>query len=396
MKVLVLMATAAAAVVGYAAAVDTAAIPHLRSNEENKNKGPPDVGQPADEAHRKLYLPDIEDAEVVEWDDETSEISEGLEDEYGYGPGHGGGGGGRDHGSRCSGGYTEVAILFGFDGNANENSWKLEDKRGNKVAAAGPFSKSFNYKTKVWKYFACDGECLKWKVYDSKGDGIDWWDGGAVLLLRDPDSNEYEVEKVLYGDWGYRKEFDWVCIKGGHIPDYNPCDDRPCHNGAECVHTGQKDYKCQCKSGWSGTTCRDRIDYCDHNSNPCRNGGRCISDGWEKYRCECRDGYEGLRCDDIITRKCDYDQCKNGGRCERRGSKWVCDCSRTGFRGDNCEYPIDYCKDHNPCPDGSYCYSTNAQSKGPEYGDYEEITDEFAGVVDERGGSGKNGYCCLF
>lgn len=57
--------------------------------------------------------------------------------------------------------------------------------------------------------------------------------------------------------------------------------------------------ECNCKSGWGGILCDEKLDYCEKNPNTCENGGLCKSllkeDG--SFKCECPSGFKGDRCD---------------------------------------------------------------------------------------------------
>lgn len=48
----------------------------------------------------------------------------------------------------------------------------------------------------------------------------------------------------------------------------------PCKNGGECVEGGESGFTCNCKSGYTGITCEQMVDFC--SSNPCQNGGKCL------------------------------------------------------------------------------------------------------------------------
>ncbi|XP_078357256.1 uncharacterized protein LOC144642139 [Oculina patagonica] len=73
----------------------------------------------------------------------------------------------------------------------------------------------------------------------------------------------------------------------------NKCASNPCQNGAKCVNI-VKNYRCDCKPGYSGRNCETNINECA--SAPCSNGGTCV-DLVARYRCDCRMGYSGKNCE---------------------------------------------------------------------------------------------------
>jgi hypothetical protein len=64
------------------------------------------------------------------------------------------------------------------------------------------------------------------------------------------------------------------------------CSNYPCKNGGQCEPLGAGQFKCVCKSGFTGELCEQMIDYC--LSNPCQSGGRCLSFAGG-YVCSCPD-----------------------------------------------------------------------------------------------------------
>jgi len=85
----------------------------------------------------------------------------------------------------------------------------------------------------------------------------------------------------------------------------NPCDSRPCLNGAACIDRpstrgGPASYECVCPHGFAGPRCDSFVDWCAANRNPCANGGTCRQDG-NQFQCTCRPGWDGPLCDVMMV-----------------------------------------------------------------------------------------------
>ena len=65
------------------------------------------------------------------------------------------------------------------------------------------------------------------------------------------------------------------------ISDKDNCANSPCQNGGTCVDLYKK-YSCQCKPGYTGSTCSVNINECANG--PCKNGGKC-TDGINLFTC---------------------------------------------------------------------------------------------------------------
>uniref|UniRef100_A0A1I8AAK5 Delta-like protein n=1 Tax=Steinernema glaseri TaxID=37863 RepID=A0A1I8AAK5_9BILA len=164
--------------------------------------------------------------------------------------------------------------------------------------------------------------------------------------------------------------------------EFDPCEERPCKNGAECVVTEEGDFFCDCTYEFKGRyceTCPQMADTCQHNStcwpglsgkrndykcicqrgytgrfcetpipciayNPCQNGGECYLEEGTAV-CECLSIWTGRFCE--VFDICHDDKCENGICHPLSEKNYSCSCWK-GFTGANCEIKIDEC-DPNPC-----------------------------------------------
>ncbi|XP_072046233.1 scavenger receptor cysteine-rich domain-containing group B protein-like [Amphiura filiformis] len=128
----------------------------------------------------------------------------------------------------------------------------------------------------------------------------------------------------------------------------DPCDSRPCQNGAECESVSDSAFICHCQNGWGGNVCDEMLNACA--SAPCTQGGTCVPEETD-YRCICPPGRRGKRCGQVLD-PCESLPCQNGGRCESRGDTYVCRCA-TGWLGQQCE-TMTACAS-NPCINDGTC-----------------------------------------
>ena len=84
----------------------------------------------------------------------------------------------------------------------------------------------------------------------------------------------------------YWNQEERTCTLDKPVQPTGVCLTYPCENSGHCVDLGSSNFKCVCKSGFTGEYCEDKIDYC--SSNPCQNGGRCLSYPGG-YTCVCTD-----------------------------------------------------------------------------------------------------------
>ncbi|XP_041473706.1 uncharacterized protein LOC121422615 [Lytechinus variegatus] len=130
----------------------------------------------------------------------------------------------------------------------------------------------------------------------------------------------------------------------------NPCASRPCRNDGQCFGVSGGSFRCECISGFSGTTCEVNTDEC--NSFPCQNGGTC-TDLQNGYICRCLAGITGTNCE-LRPQPCANNPCLNGATCVEVFTTFSCSCL-AGFTGTLCETDIDDCAPINPCLNGGTC-----------------------------------------
>ena len=124
-------------------------------------------------------------------------------------------------------------------------------------------------------------------------------------------------------------------------------------------------YVCNCKTGFTGTYCETKIDYCDGNACKTANTIKCNNE-WDlqRYTCTCRRGFAGENCD-IDINECASNPCQNGATCKDIGSdRFECFCALP-FTGAYCEIFRDFC-DSAPCKNQASCI-TNQNEKDIGY-----------------------------
>ncbi|XP_073426230.1 basement membrane-specific heparan sulfate proteoglycan core protein isoform X4 [Dendrobates tinctorius] len=73
--------------------------------------------------------------------------------------------------------------------------------------------------------------------------------------------------------------------------DRSPCERMPCLHRGRCMATGDSNYQCQCRPGFTGHRCETPEDRCQIH-NICTNGGSC-----KENRCHCPEGFSGVYCE---------------------------------------------------------------------------------------------------
>ncbi|KAB5518457.1 hypothetical protein PHYPO_G00166130 [Pangasianodon hypophthalmus] len=82
----------------------------------------------------------------------------------------------------------------------------------------------------------------------------------------------------------------------------SPCSLLSCHNGGICIDSGSSVY-CQCRSGWKGALCSERVSFCDLEHVPppsCARGSTCVPLP-EGYSCQCPLGTGGEFCQEALS-----------------------------------------------------------------------------------------------
>ncbi|KAJ8034337.1 Fibropellin-1 [Holothuria leucospilota] len=185
------------------------------------------------------------------------------------------------------------------------------------------------------------------------------------------------------------------------IPD--PCLAAPCLNGGSCRRELGTcfGYTCQCLPGFEGVVCENNAvilrDPCA--SFPCQHYGWCIPLGGNDFKCLCRSQYTGIQCADMTanvigSNSCLTNRCSNGGTCfnsynSNSGSiifapQYTCVCA-PGFAGQNCNLPtafntqLDTCTTAGVvCLNGGTCRNTFCSFSG-DIGTYCECRIGFYG-----------------
>jgi hypothetical protein len=151
---------------------------------------------------------------------------------------------------------------------------------------------------------------------------------------------------------------------------FDYCSAQQCNinNTVQCVNY-QRDYKCLCKTGYTGLNCETNINKC--SSQPCSSNSQCINE-INSFRCLCSIGFSGLLCD-ISLDPCQRDDTNtnssvNSSKCSGNGicypkyftnigniqNDYYCQCY-DGYRGENCQETISLCSIYEPCLNNATC-----------------------------------------
>ena len=126
--------------------------------------------------------------------------------------------------------------------------------------------------------------------------------------------------------------------------NYDPCDEGPCRNGAECssvfniladevsvvdspgrVFSGarvEQAVECHCTEDYTGSFCE--VHSCA--ANPCLNAGTCMSEpAGGATVCICSDAWTGEYCE-VDVNECLNEPCQQGGTCTNLEGGYMCDC----------------------------------------------------------------------
>ncbi|KAL4239882.1 Calcium ion binding [Mactra antiquata] len=115
-------------------------------------------------------------------------------------------------------------------------------------------------------------------------------------------------------------------------------------------------FQCTCEDGWEGELCDQVIDYCNVDNFGTECQGNCHN-VFKRYFCECPPNVFGTNCENQPTPCITYPKCING-QCSYNGTMH-CDCPPE-YTGDACHIRVDYCGQTNPCMHGSTCENTDS------------------------------------
>jgi len=113
----------------------------------------------------------------------------------------------------------------------------------------------------------------------------------------------------------------------------NDCIGNMCQNNATCKDKIGS-YECECKPGFEGQYCENKIAFCVGKSNPCENEGVC-KDHFTHFTCDCLPGFMGQNCS-VNVDDCTNHMCQNGGVCKDGVNQYSCECP-SEFTGKFCE-----------------------------------------------------------
>ena len=97
----------------------------------------------------------------------------------------------------------------------------------------------------------------------------------------------YHVAMQLTDDGANPGELGDVCKDG------RTCKHGTCNETAEGVGSRSR---CDCRAGWTGTSCQANIDDCKKDSCSYESHGVCI-DGVDSFTCNCKPGWSGTDCE---------------------------------------------------------------------------------------------------
>ena len=99
----------------------------------------------------------------------------------------------------------------------------------------------------------------------------------------------YSIYPYKYGKFYFRCPPGFT---GDRCQVADPCNSRPCQNGATCRSTSSA-FTCDCPTGFTGVMCEMVGPACV--SQPCLNGGRCQPNSDGSFSCFCIPGKTGTQ-----------------------------------------------------------------------------------------------------
>ncbi|CAF1287576.1 unnamed protein product [Adineta steineri] len=148
----------------------------------------------------------------------------------------------------------------------------------------------------------------------------------------------------------------YINVNGQDIQNFCTANSNLCNNGGTCVITSNNDFRCLCRSGFTGIRCDDIesgsfaiVRKSAKNSfeklnnacpiNPCYNGGTCSIVLDSAFKCACPPNFKGMFCEAVNDiNQCAFEICENGGSCVPNSSEGVkCICTAE-WTGPLCDY----------------------------------------------------------
>ncbi|GFN94304.1 neurogenic locus notch-like protein 1 [Plakobranchus ocellatus] len=137
----------------------------------------------------------------------------------------------------------------------------------------------------------------------------------------------------------------------------NYCLNVVCKNGGNCQRLSNG-FMCSCPRGYEGPLCEDDVNECE--SNVCKNGAVCTNLNGS-FACACLPFWEGITCEKNIN-ECLSSPCNNGGICLDKVKGYVCECAE-GWLGETCAIDRDECETSSVCSNGATCLNTPGSYK---------------------------------
>ncbi|XP_068733344.1 uncharacterized protein [Montipora capricornis] len=141
-------------------------------------------------------------------------------------------------------------------------------------------------------------QCERWCLMDNKcvsvNIGSEKSPNSVICELSDSDHCQHPEDLKPRQGWTYRGA-------------KNPCCYNPCLNNGKCLlgYT-DKNYVCECPSGFTGENCENDVDECGTGSHDCNENATCANTAGN-FNCTCKTGFtgDGRSCSDV-------DECSTG------------------------------------------------------------------------------------
>ncbi|XP_068731154.1 neurogenic locus notch homolog protein 1-like [Montipora capricornis] len=127
-------------------------------------------------------------------------------------------------------------------------------------------------------------QCERWCLMDNKcvsvNIGSEKSPNSVICELSDSDHCQHPEDLKPRQGWTYRGA-------------KNPCCYNPCLNNGKCLlgYT-DKNYVCECPSGFTGENCENDVDECGTGSHDCNENATCANTAGN-FNCTCKTGFTG-------------------------------------------------------------------------------------------------------